>query len=65
MPNAIDILVCRHVLSDGSTVFDVQIGDERTQIPAITLTDATDLADKIAEAIRAHSNSAVRISNPY
>lgn len=60
-----DILVCRHTLSDGSQVYDVQLGDERTPIPAVTLNDAVDLAQKIADAIMAHSTDVPRISNPY
>lgn len=46
-------------LSDGSSVFDVSIGS--VVLAAVTERDAEQLADKIAEAVREHTNEDTQV----
>lgn len=50
----IKIRVIEEMLSDGSLVYNVRIGD--LVLPAVSEQDSYDLADKIDSAIRAHTN---------
>jgi hypothetical protein len=54
------IQVTEHRLSDNSRVHDVVFGD--VLLPAITQDDANRLAERIKEAILAHTNEDVIIS---
>lgn len=55
----ISIVVAERTLSDGSHVYDVGIWNKHREgitLPAITLTDACQLADKFAAALKQHTN---------
>ena len=49
------IWILREKLSDGSEVFNVELNGEK--LPANSEYDATEMAEKIADAIREHTNT--------
>lgn len=54
----ISIFVIPKVLSDGSKVYDVKLGD--TVLNAVTETEADELATKMMDAINVHTNHSAR-----
>jgi hypothetical protein len=51
--------VIREKLSDGSEVFNVQLGDIR--FPAVTQDDALELAEKLSDAINDHTTTTAAV----
>jgi hypothetical protein len=60
---AVTISIKRLTLTDGSHAFDVNMGG--VNMPAVTEKDALALADKIALAIKQHTNCEPRFTMNY
>jgi hypothetical protein len=57
------IWTVERTLDDGSKVYEVSLMNEyreRIVLPAVTLTDAHELADKLESAILRHTNETVK-----
>lgn len=60
MPSSLNVTLREVKLSDGSSVYNVEIADALT-LPAISAKDAQALTRKLANAIAAHTNNVVRV----
>lgn len=61
----IAICIIEHIISDGSSVFDVHLGIEaknETVIPAFSHENAVEMANTIADSIRWNSATNVKIN---
>ena len=55
--------IVERVLSDGSKAYDVVFGE--AVLPAVTMNDAAELAQKIQFAVHDHTNESVQVVWPH
>lgn len=60
MKHVLKIVHIQRILSDGSQVHDIRLGN--VILEAVTLKDADSLAEKLAAAIEAHTSEQVHVA---